>query len=100
MQNIARLQHFDDRAAGLIRPLGFEDGLMKVMVKTLTVRIDAPDTMSFKDREELALGRLDAGQEAARARVLGLGFGEAIERPPQIVSNRKQLLGEAGNRIF
>src|SRR6202035_5458044 len=92
--------HLDDRTAGLIRPLGLEDRLMQIVVKTLTVRIDAPDAVPFKDRKEFTLGRLDAGQKAARARIRGLRLWQAVERSAQIVGYGEQLLGEAGNRIF
>src|SRR6266568_2111427 len=91
MEHVAGLQHLDDRAAGLIGPLGLEDRLVKIMVERLAFRIDAADTVTLEDTQELALGGRDPGEEAARSFVLDLRFRQALERPSEIVGGRALL---------
>jgi len=100
VQDITGLQHLDDNPAGLSGSFGLEDRLMQIVVKTLTVRIDAPEAVPLEYRKQLALGRLDTSDEAARALVLDLGLGQTVERSAQVVGHRKQLLRKAGNRIL
>src|SRR6516164_11496339 len=66
VQHVTGLQHLDDDTAGLAGPLGLEDRLMQIVVETLALRIDAPEAMPLEYRKQLALGRLDTGDEAAR----------------------------------
>src|SRR6516164_7012680 len=58
VQDITGLQHLDDNPAGLSGSFGLEDRLMQIVVKTLTVRIDAPEAVPLEYRKQLALGRL------------------------------------------
>ena len=51
MQHIAGLQHLDDGAARLVRPLGLEDRLVEIVVEALALRIDALDPVALEDAQ-------------------------------------------------
>src|SRR5439155_10188744 len=72
VQHITGLQHLDDRAAGLARPLSLEDRLMKIVVEALALRIDALDAVPLEGAQQLAFGRRDPGQKTPRALIPGL----------------------------
>ncbi len=56
--------------------------------------------VALEDRQQLALGRRDPGEQAAGALVPDFRLGQAVERAAQIVRDREQILGETGDRIF
>src|SRR5215831_18092154 len=75
VKHITGLQDLNDGAARLIWPLGLEDRLVEIVIKTLALGIDSLYTVALEDPQELALGRGDAGEQTARTVVLGLRFG-------------------------
>ena len=81
MQHIAGLQHLDNRAAGLIRPLGLEDRLMEIVVEALAYWIDAPDAVPLENPQQLALGRRDPSEEAAHKLIFDVCLRQAIKCP-------------------
>ena len=72
MKHIAGLQYLDDRAAGLVRPLGLKDRLMEIVIENLALRIDALDSVALEDAQQFALGRCNPRKEASRTLVLRL----------------------------
>ena len=72
MKHIAGLQHFNNRAARLVRLLGLKDRLMEIVVEIFALRIDALDPVALERAQQLALGRRDPGKETARTLVLRL----------------------------
>src|SRR5262249_30989253 len=67
VQHIAGLQHLDDGAAGLIRPLGLEDRLVEIVIEALALGIDALDPVPLEDAQEFALSSRNPREKAARA---------------------------------
>jgi len=74
--------------------------LMQIVVEPFALRIDALQPVALEGAEQFALGGCDALQHALGARVGDLGFGQGLDRAPQVVGGRQQILGEAGHRIF
>src|SRR5581483_8255889 len=99
VQHIARLQYLDDRAGGLAAVLRLEDRLVEIVVEALALGVDAADAVAFEGGEQLALGRRDPFDEAARLLVLDLAGGYAVERAAQIVGRGEQVAGKTGDGV-
>ncbi len=95
-QHVATRELFDDLAITAALRRLVSDRLMKVRIEIGPERLDRLDAALAQDVEELAMDELDA--LAIGFRAVGAGIG--LQRPFEIVDERKEITDDVGRDRF
>ena len=101
MDDVARGQHLDDGAGGLVRRLQLEEGLVEIMIEGGAQGLDALDAVALENRQHLALDQLHPLGEPVEECVRPPPFGrDGVEDPAQVVGGGDEIRGELGDGVF